>query len=209
MSMPPGTAYLYSNLGFSLLGGVLANHDGMTWIADLHQAVLTPLGMTDTDVYEALTTEQRSRLAQGYAAGNFGTCTTPPCAVPYLSLWAYPPPAANPSGGIFVTPTDMMTWLGYNLGMGTNSALNALLPILRMPRFTATGAPDRALAWNISNLSIGGMPASVIWKDGDNQGFHSFIAYVPTLHIGVFVLVNFTPSVTAHAISDQILQRLP
>src|SRR5262249_9891637 len=45
---PSGTAVLYSNYGFDLLGAALANAGGKPYAESLKERVLDPLGMKDT-----------------------------------------------------------------------------------------------------------------------------------------------------------------
>ena len=53
----PGTRRIYSNTGFDVLGTVLGERDGHGFATSLRQRVLTPLGMTGTDL--------RDRPSQG------------------------------------------------------------------------------------------------------------------------------------------------
>ena len=51
VAMPAQTEYLYSNLGFGLLGYALSNRAGVPYSALLEQEVTGPLGMRDTVIY--------------------------------------------------------------------------------------------------------------------------------------------------------------
>ncbi|TMR04346.1 beta-lactamase family protein, partial [Nonomuraea turkmeniaca] len=44
----PGRRFHYSNVGFALLGELIAHLRGTTWLQAVHAEVLTPLGMNDT-----------------------------------------------------------------------------------------------------------------------------------------------------------------
>ena len=61
---PPCADFLYSNLGFGLLGQALANRAGTTYPNLVQEEVTGPLGMSDTVV--SLSPEKRTRLIQGY-----------------------------------------------------------------------------------------------------------------------------------------------
>ncbi|WP_449066629.1 serine hydrolase domain-containing protein, partial [Planomonospora algeriensis] len=68
----PGRRYHYSNLGFGLLGELVARHRGTDWAAAVREEVLRPLGMRDT------TTRPRAPHARGYAVHPCGpTCCCP------------------------------------------------------------------------------------------------------------------------------------
>ena len=59
----PWEAYAYSNLAYSLLGGVIKTVSGQPWAEYLQRNVLDPLGMTETDPVPSADDE---RLATGY-----------------------------------------------------------------------------------------------------------------------------------------------
>ena len=204
-----GTTFLYSNMGYALLGYALANHAGQSWDSLVRQVITAPLGMTDTDLYAQLDAGQRARVAQG-TAPTTATCAKPPCPVPPTTLLAtFPGPGLDPAGGLFSTPTDMMTWLRWNMGATDQPSLSPLLPMLRGPLVDAGTNQQVGLAWNTSTLAVGGAAQAEIWKDGDTAGFHSFVGYVASAGRGVFVLTNFQPSVTPRAIGEQILADMP
>lgn len=47
---PPGTRRIYSNVGFEVLGRLVADRTGMTFDRYLHEAVVEPLGLGDTSL---------------------------------------------------------------------------------------------------------------------------------------------------------------
>ncbi len=66
VAKPPDTRFLYSNLGFGLLGQALANRAGTTYPDLVRQEVTGPLGLNDTVV--ALSAEQQRRFMPGHNA---------------------------------------------------------------------------------------------------------------------------------------------
>jgi len=65
---PPGTAMEYSNLGFALLGRIVANVSGMPYRSYVEQNLLTPLGMTSSGF--DVTAAPIERRAIGYRWEN-------------------------------------------------------------------------------------------------------------------------------------------
>lgn len=60
----PYDQFAYSNLGYSLLGGIIAAVSGQSWADYLTENILQPLGMTET---HPVPNEDDSRLAKGYS----------------------------------------------------------------------------------------------------------------------------------------------
>jgi len=70
----PGETFHYSNLGFALLGEVVARVRGRGWFDVLQERVLGPLGMARTTVLP-----EQGRHAQGWSVDHFvGTLTREP-----------------------------------------------------------------------------------------------------------------------------------
>ena len=97
----PGTAALYSNAGFDLLGDALQTAAGKPYPTLIAERTTTPLGMHETS-YDP-TPNQCARLLQG--AHDEGPCTSTD--------------ATAASSGLYSTPRDMVQWLKYLLGTGT------------------------------------------------------------------------------------------
>ncbi|PYI09596.1 beta-lactamase/transpeptidase-like protein [Aspergillus sclerotiicarbonarius CBS 121057] len=104
---PPKVEASYSNVGFDLLGLVLANISNTTYEQYIEKTILQPLNLTDT-------------------------AFTPPATgiVVEDSYWAVDLGAGNPSGGLYSSSNDMIAFLQYAL-VHANSitpALNWFLP---------------------------------------------------------------------------------
>jgi CubicO group peptidase (beta-lactamase class C family) len=66
-TMPPNAQSKYSNLGYQLLGEVVARVSGIPYVEYVRTHILDPLGMHDSG-FEPLPAELKDRLATGYAA---------------------------------------------------------------------------------------------------------------------------------------------
>ena len=97
---PAKTEFLYSNLGFGLLGQALAVHASLSYEALLKQQVISPLGLHDTTI--SLSAEQQARFAQGHGANH-----QPANAWDLGSL--------EGAGAIRSTADDVLTYLEANL----------------------------------------------------------------------------------------------
>ena len=98
---PPGTAALYSNYGFDLLGAALANAGGKSYADLLRERVLDPAGMKDT-VFN-LRAGDEARVMQGH---NFD-------GSPMVA--AHTPTSIECAGGLHTTANDMARWMKWHL----------------------------------------------------------------------------------------------
>jgi serine-type D-Ala-D-Ala carboxypeptidase/endopeptidase len=187
--LPPGTAYAYSNLGFSVLaqiiplfisGDVSSDFDQL-----MYQWLLEPLNMYNTHFFEDIPLDQLP-LGFSYSTGS---------QVSEKPGWPVFP-AYYGAGGLVSTPGDMMTWLQFNMGL-FNSSLTPVLSTTQKPSTTiATPNNDRlGLGWFLSPATRPPIPGFVS-KNGALAGYNSLIQFCrwvateePSL-AGVFVLTN-------------------
>ncbi len=96
----PGTRFEYANLGYAILGRVIAAASGAGYPDFVRSRLLRPLGMTVTGFEAAEFSE--AQLAGGYRRGPGG----------WEELVPDPAGAFAPMGGIFSTVSDLSRWLG-------------------------------------------------------------------------------------------------
>lgn len=105
----PGSRFHYSNVGYGVLGELIARHRGTSWLDALREEVLTPLGMTRT------TPHPEGRHAQGWAVHPFADVLLPE-----------PSPDAGamaPAGQLWSTVNDLARWTSF-VGGCTGGVLN-------------------------------------------------------------------------------------
>ena len=96
----PGQRFLYSNIGFALLGLAMERATGVPYIQMIQQRILTPLHMDDT--FFALPDDKRGRLAEGLENSSSGKINT---KLPLREITGRG--YRVPNGGIFSTPVDL------------------------------------------------------------------------------------------------------
>ena len=176
----------YSNLGFGLLGHVLAQKAGMPYEALLTARVLEPLGMRDTSI--ALSEEQRARLALGHAKG-----------VP-VSNWDID--ALAGAGAVRSTAADMAKLLAALMHPPSSRVGKAIETALE-PRGDI-GAAKIGFGW-ITTIPPNGAP--FVWHNGGTGGYRSFIGFTRDRRAGIVVLTNSADE-GPDALSVQALMRL-
>ncbi|HWB35690.1 MAG TPA: serine hydrolase domain-containing protein [Rugosimonospora sp.] len=140
--LAPGRRYHYSNLGYALLGRVVAQVRGGSWAEVLADRILRPLGLGSVTP-----TPEAERMATGYLVDAYSDHARPEPSTDFgavgpaaqlwgtaadLARWAAflnDPAVLDPSGAVLapatldemrwpVTPTDEQLWaVGFGLGL--------------------------------------------------------------------------------------------
>ncbi|OCT56950.1 putative beta-lactamase-like 1 [Xenopus laevis] len=171
----PGTKCHYSNLAFSLLAHVLAEHSAegnyQRWVTE---NILDRVGMEDTGF--DITPPILSQMAVGvYGSGQ---------VAPLYDLGWY-----RPSGQMFSTAADMAKLAMVLLGTYHRRILDAdTLKTMLTPLFKCASnyfANKTGTPWEV-NEQFG---YDIIRKDGDLDGYSATFSLVPKLRISFIVLM--------------------
>jgi serine-type D-Ala-D-Ala carboxypeptidase/endopeptidase len=180
LATSPGTAALYSNIGFDLLGDALASASHESYAQLLHETLLQPLGMWDTTLVPSK--EQCVRLLQ--SAKDQGPCTE--------TL------ASGASSGVYSTAADMVKLLQYLLRPPNSVAQHpgALAVYLKPGQLKSVQGLSHA--GNPTGIGLGWVqlgdpatPSAIMQKTGGGAGFSTYIALSPSLQTGVFLAATW------------------
>jgi CubicO group peptidase (beta-lactamase class C family) len=169
----PAASPLYSDSGFFLLGGALANLTGISMDKLYREAIFAPLGLNNT--FSVPPTDPKV-IARTVISGSLESAL--------LNL-----PITTPSGGIFSTINDLST-------IGTSILNSALIPTDRTNRWmkpvTFTGDLHFALGrpWEIyryENKELG-VVTDIYTKLGDSGNYCGLLVLVPEFDIGFTML---------------------
>jgi CubicO group peptidase (beta-lactamase class C family) len=183
----------YSNLGFGLLGHVLAQRIGTSYEELVVSRICDKLGMSDTRM--TLSPEQRERFATAHTRRG----------KPILH-WDIT--ALAGAGALRSTTCDMLKFITASLGdtqVSLEKVLHACRTVYvdippprgihgmvarwRKRRLSDFGPPvSRALGWFLSRLEPG--EHKVYWHNGATGGHCAFVGFVKQSHTGVVVLSN-------------------
>lgn len=204
---PPGLVSEYSNLGFSLLGHVVAAAAALDYRDEIRGNVLAPLGMRDTawdrdDVPPA-------RLAFGHGVKDGQPEPRQPTRHGDIDA----------AGGLFSTVEDLARFLAYQLDAWPPRSAPERGPLTRAIRReshtlhayqsfrarTTAGAVDGnvagfGLAWRVSH---GCDHPHSVGHSGAVDGYHASVRFYPHAGVGVVVLANAAWADT-DAITDEI-----
>ena len=168
----PGEFYHYSNLGYGLLGEVLARVTGRPWRTLVHDVLLGPLGMTQTSYLP------RPHAQPGWSVDHFTGIRT---QEPLTSTGAM-----APAGQLWSTASDLVVW-GQFLAGGRPDLLDpSSLHEMTVPVTEGYGLGLRLTA-NAGGVLVG--------HSGSMPGFLASLFVDPGSGIGATVLSNATTGV--------------
>lgn len=173
----PGVKWVYSNLGFGLLGLALARRAGSDYETLVQEQICGPLGMHSTAT--AATPGMTQRLAIGHSPDLIT-----------VGSWNLTEAMAG-AGALRSTANDLLTFLAAAMGRTRSALTPAFQALLSVQRPTEAPFIEEALGWMIDTRGGG----EIVWKDGETGGYASFIGYDPASDSAVVVLSNSNNSV--------------
>ena len=180
--IPPNTQCKYSNLGYQLLGEVVARISGMPYVEYVQQRIFDPLGMTSTSFTPDA--ELASRCAVGYLPATFADDFRP---APIFRNF-------TSEAGLWSTVEDLARWIGLQFRTaggepdGAQVLRGATLAEMQTARYLSDAAWTEA--WCVSWYATRRGERIWIGHAGMLDGFTSYAGFLPTQKLGVIVLVN-------------------
>jgi CubicO group peptidase (beta-lactamase class C family) len=172
LKFDPGRRYEYANLGFGLLGHVLALRANTGYEDLVVSRICTPMGMSDTRI--SLTASMRERLAQGHLSN-----------LQKASNWDFQ--ALAGAGAFRSTANDLVKFMKATCLAEPGAPLQPAIELsLKMRRPTSAQNTKVGLGWFFAN-STGD---EIVYKDGMTGGYASFAGFSKTLRSGAVVLSN-------------------
>jgi CubicO group peptidase (beta-lactamase class C family) len=199
VAKPGDPGFLYSNLGFGLLGQALAVRSGLPYPVLFKEEVIDPLGLKDTTV--SLSPAQQARFIAGHDEHH------QPVHAWDLDVFAG-------AGAIRSTAADMLTYLEANLhpeklkpaaGSSAGATLSAALIQSHQLRADAMPGMRIALAW----FFVSG--TGDYWHNGATGGYSSYAFFNLRADYAAVVLFNTTVGSSdsfADRLGQHISQRL-
>lgn len=188
----PGTKYSYSNPGYWLLRYIVEKTFNSTYEDLLSKYVFNPLEMTSSSVQVPVTLQ--AKKAQGYASNN-AVATPLPTVTPANEAIA---------GEVQSTAADMGQFLKANLGLNTvPEPLRNAITLSHENQFAMSPTSHTTIGWFTTTKD----GVTVVDKDGETEGFSSYIGIVPDKKLGIAIMVNKHP-IDATTTGRQILRQL-
>ncbi len=164
-----GERYQYSNLGIDLAGYLVERVSGTPFIAYMGENVFAPLGLDRTTMDPARITAEKNR-----ATGHQNGLGRLPVIVPMTG-----------AGGVYTSAHDLGTFLTFMLKEGRPDG-QILTPALFTEMHTTPNYGGYGLG-----VAMGRRGNDLYYNHGGGgYGFLTYMAWYPTLDLGVAVLTN-------------------
>ncbi|MGC5776156.1 serine hydrolase [Paenibacillus pabuli] len=180
----PGSAYMYDNFSFLLLGMIVENVSGEPFESYMQQHIFKPLGMDNSSFM--LNDKFKNQLATAYDAGH-----NP------LDLYTLTP-TPMPHGGMLSTAEDIGNFMiaFLNDGVKDNERIWKESTVKSMEQYRSSIhplLPDTTYGFEAAfQLPGAGSSSKIITKAGDLIGFSSYLFLIPEQNTGVFLTYNQT-----------------
>lgn len=185
-----GARFHYTNVGYGVLGELVARHRGVSWLDALNAEILEPLGMTRT------TPHPRAPAADGWAVHPFADVLLPEPA-PDAGAMA-------PAGQLWSTPTDLARWTRLIAG-DTGGVLHPdTVAEMREPAHV-----DDADEWTagyglgLQTMRVGGR--RLAGHGGSMPGFLAMVLVDERTGTGAFVTTNTTGGVAVGGMAVDLI----
>lgn len=186
-AFPPGEAYLYSNIGFGILGLALERAAGRPFIELVEEEIFRPLGMTGSTF--VVDDELAPRLATGYQNGRDGAIDADTPAREHAGR-GY----KVPNGGVYSTVADLGRFAGAISG---TPGLRILSEASRaeLLRIQTPEDPTRGYGLGFTvQVDEGGR--RLVSHGGSVSGYIAHLAFDPDAGVAVILLRNYASGST-------------
>ncbi len=184
----PGELYSYQNVGYSIIGKVIAEATGNTYEEQLQAQVFKPLGMENASS-DYLSFMRNGNIAQPHM---FKRGKLRPTLVrdTYYNV--------SPAGGINASISDMAKWLTALLGNREDVIKKSTLDTLFTPQILANSRNRNFYQWQRVRQAYYGLgwrilrfsKDTIIYHGGYVTGYRSEVALQPSEKIAICVLTN-------------------
>lgn len=173
LAIVPGSAFKYSNLGFALLGEIVARASEQPYERFVQQTLLAPAEMPDT------TFDTPANAARGYGHAPDGG---------FAEQAAMEFGGERAGGGMWSTARDLLRWAQVAMGDVPAALSSQSAELLRCPQNADDAAPEpqRALGWGL--IRDGGR---LLHEHGGGvTGFTCHLAFEASTGAAAVVLTN-------------------
>jgi CubicO group peptidase (beta-lactamase class C family) len=180
LAFPPGSGFLYSNVGYRLLAVVATRVTHQDWPALLRKNVFEPVGMNGAGVFEPQA-QPPSDLPPGHLPYRCWLLGGQPCML-RLPRWNYS--AIWGAGAVYARGRDWLAWSRFLKRLAREE------PDL-FARYTAPDREDYASGiGNVEIVTADGEHVRVYSHGGEDPGYTGYFAWIPSIDATLVWLSN-------------------
>ena len=220
---PPGTAYVYKNTNYVLLGLIIEKAGGKPLAQAMHDRLFAPLHLEHTQLPPSNVNTLPDPYSHGYLYGSSSVAIvgTPPYSPQFQAAaragTLLPTDYTNVNhsfaagaGGVVSTANDLATWI-QALVSGRVLNPQSQRRWLDSPQPEDPANPDgQQYGYGITKLHWG--PNTMYFHGGETAGYNSFIGYDPGNQVTLVIWTNLTVSLdekpTANTLMLQALDQI-
>ena len=191
----PGSAFLYSNVGYTIAGVIAEKKMGIPWEQLIHQEVFTPIGIHSGGF--GAPPDIEGELSQPWGHKKILGFT--------ISTKADNTPIIGPAGTIHLSLTDLALYANEHLQglQGRGSALKTdTFQHLHQPHLN-----DYAYGWLINSPLDLGLD-NVHWHNGSNTAWYALVVLLPDINAAIAITANDGNVIAAEKVAWEITQHL-
>ncbi len=189
-ALAPGATHHYSNLGYGLLGEIIARVDGSSWWESLSTRLLEPLGMVRTS-YDPVEPH-----AQGWSVA------------PYSPVLAAEPAADTramaAAGQVWSTASDLATYADLLVAGHRDVLAPTTLEEMTTPQ-SGTQAAGMASGYGLGLRLLAGGSGTLVGHTGSMPGFQAALFVDRPRRTGAVVLANSTTGLRPETVAPRLL----
>jgi CubicO group peptidase (beta-lactamase class C family) len=193
----PGEKYEYSNLGYGILGYVIARVSGETYEDYMRKAVFLRLGLTHTSVGIGKGLEK-------FAAVRYGSSGSDGPPIPFFDF------NHRGAGAIYSSAHDLIRFAMFHLGARLPGQARILsdASIAEMQKFapTRTQTNGYGIGWFV-NRNVNGY--DVVTHTGGMNGVATFLHMIPSEKLAIVVLCNANVDLPGEVAEKLLAAMLP
>jgi CubicO group peptidase (beta-lactamase class C family) len=193
LALPAGARFHYSNVGFALLGEVVARLRGTSWADALQTRLLDPLELSRTSL------EPRPPHADGWAVHPHADVLLPEPVTDNRAM--------APAGQLWSTAADLTRWAAFLNGDTGDVLDRGTLDEMRQPASVDDGTPW-STAWGLGLQLRQVDGRRLVGHGGSMPGFVAALWTDPTTGDGAVTLANATSGVAVGGLADDLLRVL-
>jgi CubicO group peptidase (beta-lactamase class C family) len=178
----PGTRFIYSNIGYAILGAALSRAAGPPYADYVQEQIVAPLGMRHARFEPD--EQMIPNLAKGYVLHE-GLADPRQPAEELRKGRGY----KVPNGTVFTTVRDMARFVSFEMGYGPEIVLNKKVLLERQSQMFWAGE-DATMGYGLGLMLVRKGETVGLGHGGSVAGFLAGEYFDPSSHLGIIFLRN-------------------